>query len=210
MTAHFFGFATCNRHIQSVRTVGMYIFSFPILCEVRKCVDERCKLWVDRSLWRFFVLTVLAICIFTVGLSTEAHSFSPGYPGNSTEKGAIDLGAIAKIESAGCKAPCVGDGGKALGPFQIHPAVVQDFRKYTGSKFSHKDMLDPAKARVVADWYLNTRIVQILRAKRLPDNQISRLRAYNEGFLRLMGRRPPSSITRAYIAKYEKITGATL
>lgn len=61
--------------------------------------------------------------------------------------------AIATVES-GVDDRAVGDGGKALGRYQIHKAAVTDFNRANKASFKHTDMRDPVKARQVLDWYL--------------------------------------------------------
>ena len=48
----------------------------------------------------------------------------------------------------------IGDGGKALGPLQIHRAVVLDVNRITGSHYRHQDMTNRAQARAVCEAYL--------------------------------------------------------
>lgn len=116
----------------------------------------------------------------------------------------IDLSAIAQIESSG-RSHAVGDGGRALGLYQLHAAVIKDYNRTHKTHLSHKDALDPSKARLVADWYLNTEIPRLLRHYNLPDTVSFRIRGYNEGLRRSINGRAPSRITRAYIVKYELI-----
>ena len=57
--------------------------------------------------------------------------------------------ALTKVESNG-NAAAVGDNGKAFGILQIHISMVRDANRIAGTHFTHSEMLDPAKARSVA------------------------------------------------------------
>lgn len=63
------------------------------------------------------------------------------------------LDAICAVESNG-KADAIGDHGKAVGAYQIHPAVVADVNRLTGSRYTLADRLDPAKSRDMCRAYL--------------------------------------------------------
>jgi len=58
------------------------------------------------------------------------------------------------IESGGQLNPCPGDDGKAIGPLQIHPAVVKDVNKFCGARFSLEDRRDLAKSKEIARLYI--------------------------------------------------------
>ena len=63
------------------------------------------------------------------------------------------LDAIARIESHG-NAKAVGDGGRALGAYQIHRAYWEDGTELLGVDWPHGDAADPKKARRVVKAYL--------------------------------------------------------
>jgi hypothetical protein len=44
--------------------------------------------------------------------------------------------------------------GKAIGPLQIHKAVVLDVNRITGSHYRHQDMTNRVAARAVCEAYL--------------------------------------------------------
>lgn len=113
----------------------------------------------------------------------------------------IDLDRIAQIESSG-KDDAVGDNGLALGRFQIHPPVVKEFNSYTGSKLKHKDMLNAEKSALVANWYLNERIPQMLNYFKIPDTLENRIISYNAGIATLTKGKKVPDITSNYIKKY--------
>jgi hypothetical protein len=61
--------------------------------------------------------------------------------------------ALIIVESSGNDL-AVGDGGKAIGPLQIHKAVIVDVNRITGSSYRHQDMTNRAQARAVCEAYL--------------------------------------------------------
>jgi hypothetical protein len=63
------------------------------------------------------------------------------------------ISALIIVESSG-NDMAIGDHGKAIGPLQIHKAVVLDVNKFTGSHYRHQDMTNRAQARAVCEAYL--------------------------------------------------------
>jgi len=63
------------------------------------------------------------------------------------------ISALIIVESSG-NDMAIGDNGKAIGPLQIHKAVVLDVNRITGSHYRHQDMTNRAQARAVCEAYL--------------------------------------------------------
>ena len=63
------------------------------------------------------------------------------------------IAALIIVESGG-NDMAIGDNGKAIGPLQIHRAVVLDVNRITGSHYRHQDMTNRAQARAVCEAYL--------------------------------------------------------
>ena len=61
--------------------------------------------------------------------------------------------ALIAVESSG-NDQAIGDNGRALGPLQIHRAVVLDVNKFTGSHYRWESMTNRAQARAVCQAYL--------------------------------------------------------
>jgi hypothetical protein len=61
--------------------------------------------------------------------------------------------ALIAVESGG-NDMAIGDGGRALGPLQIHRAVVVDVNRITGSSYRWQEMTNRAQARAVCEAYL--------------------------------------------------------
>ena len=63
------------------------------------------------------------------------------------------ISALIIVESSGNDL-AIGDGGRAIGPLQIHRGVVLDVNRITGSSYRHQDMTNRAQARAVCEAYL--------------------------------------------------------
>ncbi len=90
-------------------------------------------------------LIVLVPAWFAVA-SAQAAAMAP----NGIER---LLDAIARIESR-CDPNAVGDGGRALGAYQIHRVYWEDGTELLGVDWPHRDATDPKKARRVVKAYL--------------------------------------------------------
>ena len=63
------------------------------------------------------------------------------------------ISALIIVESSG-NDMAIGDNGKAIGPLQIHKAVVLDVNRFTGSHYRHDQMTNRVAARQVCEAYL--------------------------------------------------------
>ena len=63
------------------------------------------------------------------------------------------ISALIIVESSG-NDMAIGDNGKAIGPLQIHKAVVLDVNRFTGSHYRWEAMTNRAQARAVCEAYL--------------------------------------------------------
>lgn len=63
------------------------------------------------------------------------------------------ISALIAVESGGHD-NAIGDGGRALGPLQIHRGVVLDVNRITGSHYRWEAMTNRAHARAVCEAYL--------------------------------------------------------
>jgi len=63
------------------------------------------------------------------------------------------ISALIIVESSG-NDMAVGDNGRAIGPLQIHKAVVLDVNRITGSHYQWQQMTNRAQARAVCEAYL--------------------------------------------------------
>lgn len=110
----------------------------------------------------------------------------------------ISLEAIAQIESSGDPS-AIGDNGKALGLYQLHKGVFQDYNKANKTKLDHRACaLEPVCATAVADWYLHLRIPQMLTAYRVPIMRDTVLTAYNMGIVSVKRGKRATRYIKAY------------
>lgn len=172
----------------------------------------------------FFAIQVTTMVAFTpttfadVAPSQPTHSLSTGFPqrnsanvnGESLQtlrnrcgNGLINLCIVAKIESSG-RPDAVGDGGKALGLYQLHPLAVKDANRVLKGSYSHQDALRPHIAEKLADAYLNRVIPAYLKHFKKPVTKENVLWAYNAGIGSVVKGKMPQ-ITEAYLAKYRAL-----
>lgn len=64
------------------------------------------------------------------------------------------IAALIAVESSGNNL-AIGDGGKAIGPLQIHREVVTDVNRISGKAFQWRRMTNRAEATQVCTIYLN-------------------------------------------------------
>ena len=62
--------------------------------------------------------------------------------------------ALEHVESRGNPA-AIGDGGRAIGILQIWDVVITDVNRAKGTRYTHRDALDPVKARAICRAYLS-------------------------------------------------------
>lgn len=113
----------------------------------------------------------------------------------------IDLKKIAQIESSGCKYKN-GDSGSSIGCYQVKDALVEWNQFHPKQQFSKRQMLDDDLCFKVADWYLNKRIPQMLRAFKKPVTTRNILISYNAGISYVVKNKSLPKITIAYLKKY--------
>lgn len=117
---------------------------------------------------------------------------------------AVDLDIIATIESSNNPLAYNKKSG-AVGMYQITPICLKEYNAYhRGKEIALNGLYSPQVARLVADWYINHRIPQMLRFYGLNDNITNRLWGYNAGIGRVKQGFMPEE-TRNYIAKYERM-----
>lgn len=139
-------------------------------------------------LCRFFLFTVIPYALIAFSANALAGTVR------------IDLEALSLVESSG-RNHAIGDGGKALGKFQIHSALVSDFNRFHKTQLKHADALNPVTAEKIADWALHTYFPIILRSKGIKSpTEAQILTCYNMGCgAVLKGKRATN-----YIKKYKR------
>ena len=102
------------------------------------------------------------------------------------------LDAIWKVESSGQFNPKDGDGGNAVGPFQIWKCVVDDLNA-NGCKFTYEDRKDYIKSRVMCRLYINLWASKMKRPATMED----KARIWNGG--------PKGYTKKATIAYWKRV-----
>lgn len=69
----------------------------------------------------------------------------------------IIIAILISIESGG-NASAVGDNGKAVGILQIHPIMVREVNRISGSHYIYKDRLNPERSKEMCRIFLNHQI----------------------------------------------------
>lgn len=117
----------------------------------------------------------------------------------------IDLNAIAQIESGGNPKAFNARSG-ARGLFQITDICRRDYNINAHQvKYDKQDLMRPEVSRRIADWYMNVRIPQLLKAFNLLDTVETRLLAYNGGIRNVKN---PHDESVEYVEKYRDILRA--
>jgi hypothetical protein len=77
-----------------------------------------------------------------------------GFSGTCSAADPRLIDALIQVESSG-RDHVVGDEGSAIGPLQVHAAVVADVNRLYGTKYTHREMRNRAKAIEVCNKYLS-------------------------------------------------------
>ncbi len=125
----------------------------------------------------------------------------------------VNLDIIAQIESNG-NPNAYNKRSGAIGLYQITPICLKDYNQHyirnygniPNEKFyySNEDLYDPIINFRIANWYLNTRIPELLKHYHKPITIDNILWAYNAGIGNLVKGIKPLE-TRNYIKKYHKL-----
>lgn len=154
--------------------------------------DEAIK--VFRGLFVAVMLCVVFYALLVLAFCAQA---------NAEE---IDLKAIAQIESSGNPwAHNKADDSRGL--YQITPICLKEYNNFhPKAAFSMDDLWNTSISSVIADWYLNKRIPQMLRAYKKPVTVENIIVAYNSGISYVVKNKPLPQITKNYLKKYARLT----
>jgi len=117
---------------------------------------------------------------------------------------ALLLAALVAIESGG-RCDAVGDGGRAVGPLQIHETTVFDVNRIAGTRFILGDRTDLRKSEAMARIYLGHYVTRE-RLGREP-TMADFARTWNGG---PAGHRKPSTLgywakVRQYVSSHQHV-----
>lgn len=129
-----------------------------------------------------------------------------GMVGQSYGSEAIDLSAIAYIESSG-NPLAVREVGRdhSYGLYQISPIALKDWNQtHPSQRYGIKELLNPEVNATLARWLFTERLPNLLRAYGRPVDAPHLILAYNCGISCAKAERWPAT-SKAYLAKYRKI-----
>ena len=117
----------------------------------------------------------------------------------------IDMNAIMMIESSGNPiAHNKKDDSRGL--FQITKICLEDFNNFhQKNKYTMDDLWNVEINALIADWYINKRIPQMLRYYKKPVTIENIIIAYNAGISYAVNDKPLPKITKDYLKKYERM-----
>jgi len=120
----------------------------------------------------------------------------------------IDMAIIATIESNN-NPRAYNKRTQATGMYQITPICLKDYNLMHKRRFTLEQMYISEYCFIVANWYMNERIPQLLKHYGFSDTIDNRLIAYNYGIgnMRDKNHLPLPEETRSYIIKYNNIAG---
>jgi len=106
-------------------------------------IRRRTKTSNSRSLRRWWISGAV-LALFFIAESPTAVTTEP-----------LDrlLDAIAQVETGNDRC-AVGDGGRAIGPYQIHRAYWEDGTRFLDVDWEYEEAVDPEKSREVVRAYL--------------------------------------------------------
>ena len=117
----------------------------------------------------------------------------------------VDMAKISMIESSN-NPKAYNASSKARGLYQITPICLKDFNDYhPNNQYTLEQLYDASINTIIAKWYLDVRIPQMLRHFKKEVTIENILFAYNAGIGKVIKGIMPEE-TRKYIGKYSKIT----
>jgi len=118
----------------------------------------------------------------------------------------IDMERLAMIESSNNPNAVSYRGAKyGRGLYQVSEICLYEYNEMTGNDYQPKDLFNPHINTLVAVWYLDKRIPQMLKHYGLDVTDSNILWAYNAGIGRVLDGVMPDE-TRRYIKKYKLLT----
>ena len=118
----------------------------------------------------------------------------------------IDMEVIKQIESSG-NPYAYNSRSNARGLYQITPICLKEYNNYHLVKYTSEDLYDAEINYEIANWYLNTRIPQMLKHFKKPVNVENILISYNAGISYVVQNKEIPTETINYLKKYKKRGG---
>lgn len=146
-------------------------------------------------------LAVIILCLLIMALTLTSCDFAFAET--------VNMNIIAEIESSG-NTFAYNETSEARGLYQITPICLKEYNNYHKNEmFKPCDMFDPSRSFIVANWYINKRIPQMLRYYNIEDTIRNRLIAYHDGIGNLQkylkGERKLGKEMQNYLQKYNNL-----
>ena len=164
--------------------------------------QQQQRFLIHTLLWVLVVIVLTFSIIFVVSCNPiPAHAED------------VDMNIIATIESNG-NPYAYNPISQARGTYQITPICLNEYNdKHRDSIIIEEQLFNPVYNGVVAFWYMNQRIPQMLKYYALQDTIDARLACYNAGIVVYLkykqGKRKLPNETINYINKYHKLERKT-
>ena len=117
----------------------------------------------------------------------------------------IDMEKIAQIESSN-NPLAWNKKDDSRGLFQITPICLEDYNNFhPKAKHTMDDLWNVSISTLIADWYINQRIPQMLRYYDREDTVENRIIAFNAGISYVVSGKSIPKITKDYLRKYGEL-----
>lgn len=146
----------------------------------------------DGVFWTLWTIMIIGLLMAMFLLSSPEQA----------EAGMIEMERIAMIESSGNPlAHNKKEDGRGL--FQINPVCLKEWNNFHPSEiYSAEDLWNPQVNRRIAEWYMNTRIPQMIKHFQKIDSIENRIIAWNAGIKYVKTGAEIPAGTRRYLEKY--------
>ena len=116
----------------------------------------------------------------------------------------INMDKIAMIESSG-NPLAWNKKDNSRGIFQITPICLKEYNNFhPGAEYTMDDLWNVSVSTLIADWYINKRIPQMIKHYGKEDTLENRIIAFNAGISYVVSGKPIPKITKDYLRKYNE------
>lgn len=146
---------------------------------------------MTREMKDFAILVLVTLILMLIAVSVKADQ--------------IDMHAIMMIESSGNPlAHNKKDDSRGL--YQITPICLKEYNNFhPGAEYSMDDLWNASVSTLIAEWYINKRIPQMLRYYKKPVTVENIIISFNAGISYAVNDKPLPKITQEYLKKYERM-----
>lgn len=179
-----------TRQLRSMRKQGLF-----------EAGNKTARKALSRPILAIILLAMTICLVLLVHGCAMASNGASAYAYSRIAYVQIDMAKIAMIES-GNNPKAYNKRANAVGLCQITRPVLREYNRAWGTNWTMRDLFNADINLLVATWYFEDRIPELLRAYRIKDTARNRIICYNAGIGNLRKGRIPLE-TRNYIVKYE-------